>query len=197
MCFPNWLPGFRSAIRMSGRNSCAAHLRHVVMNLMEGDANLGVVSYEIPGKEIELQEFFQDWITVIVPRDHPFVSREKILPEDLLSEPIIMREETSGTRKIVLSELAKHDISLDDLKNFMEVGNAEAIVRTVAAGYGISFVSKLAAACAIERGNVVSIPVEGYQFGANNLYGPQNGLKNPTAQQMHSGGSSMIHPIRI
>ena len=133
----------------------------VLMNLIEGDANLGVVSYEIPGKDIELQEFFQDLITVIVPRDHPFISQEKILPEELLGEPIIMREETSGTRKIVLSELAKHDISLDDLTNFMEVGNAEAIVRTVAAGYGISFVSKLAAACAIERGNVVTIPIDG------------------------------------
>lgn len=133
----------------------------VALNLLEGDANLGVVSYEIPGKEIELQEFFDDLITVIVPRDHPFVSQEKIQPEDLLGESIIMREETSGTRKIVLSELASHDISLDDLKNFMEVGNAEAIVRTVAAGYGISFVSKLAAACALERGDVVAIPVEG------------------------------------
>jgi len=133
----------------------------VIMNLLEGEANLGVVSYEILGKDIELQEFFHDLITVIVPRNHPFVSREKILPDELLGEPIIMREETSGTRKIVLSELASHDISLDDLNNFMEVGNAEAIVRTVAAGYGISFVSKLAAACAIERGNVIAVPVEG------------------------------------
>ena len=133
----------------------------VVLNLLEGDANLGVVSYEIPGKEIELQTFFKDLITVIVPRDHPFISRDSILPEDLLGEPIIMREETSGTRKIVLSELAKHDISLEDLDNFMEVGNAEAIVRTVAAGYGISFVSKLASACALERGNVFSVPIEG------------------------------------
>ena len=72
-----------------------------------------------------------------------------------------MREETSGTRKIVLSELVKHDISIHDLTNFMVVANAEAIVRTVSAGYGVSFVSKLAAACAIERGNVVAVPVDG------------------------------------
>ena len=89
------------------------------------------------------------------------MSRNTILPEDLLAEQIIMREDTSGTRKIVLSELAKHDISLDDLNVFMEVGNAEAIVRTVAAGYGISFVSKLAAACALERGNVIAVQIDG------------------------------------
>jgi DNA-binding transcriptional LysR family regulator len=43
----------------------------------------------------------------------------------------------------------------------MELGNAEAIVRTVAAGYGISFVSTLASACPLERGNVIDLPVNG------------------------------------
>jgi DNA-binding transcriptional LysR family regulator len=133
----------------------------VIDNLLDGDANLGVVSYEVPNKEIEQQPFFEDRIIVIAPRNHPFVTQDKILPEELLNEPVIMREETSGTRKIVLTELARHDISLEDLNYFMEVGNAEAIVRTVAAGYGISFVSKLASACALERGNIVAIPIEG------------------------------------
>ena len=133
----------------------------VVTNLLDKEANLGVVSFEIPGKEIELQEFFKDLIIFIVPKNHPFISRSSIQPEDLLSEPIMLREATSGTRKIVLSELAKFDISLEDLNIFMEIGNAEAIVRTVAAGYGVSFVSKLAAACALDRGNVVAVPIDG------------------------------------
>jgi DNA-binding transcriptional LysR family regulator len=47
------------------------------------------------------------------------------------------------------------------LNIFMELGNAEAIVRTVAAGYGIAFVSNLASACPLERGNVVDLQVEG------------------------------------
>lgn len=133
----------------------------VVPNLLEREANLGVVSYEIPGKEIEIQEFFKDRIIFLVPKKHPFISRSSIQPEELLKETVIMREPTSGTRKIVLSELAKYDISLEDLNTFMEIGNAEAIVRTVAAGYGVSFVSKLAAACALERGHVVEVPLEG------------------------------------
>ncbi len=133
----------------------------VISNMLDGNANLGVVSYEIRDKEMEMQKFFQDSISIIVPQNHPFISRSKILPEDLIGESIIIREETSGTRKIVLSELAQHDISLEDLDIFMEIGNAEAIIRTVAAGYGISFVSKLAAAPQIEKGNVVAVPIEG------------------------------------
>ena len=89
-----------------------------------------------------------------------------------------MREETSGTRRVVLAELARHDISLDDLNIFMELGNAEAIVRTVAAGYGISFVSSLASACPLARGNVTDIDVEGMTL-QRNIYMVRKRISSP------------------
>jgi DNA-binding transcriptional LysR family regulator len=137
------------------------------INLLEGEAHLGVVSTEIEDTSLESQQFFQDVITLIVPSTHRWAFRKKIDPDELLEEPIIMREETAGTHKVVLAELAKHDISLDDLNVFLELGNAEAIVRTVAAGYGISFVSSLASACPLERGNVTDIDVEGMTLERN------------------------------
>jgi LysR family transcriptional regulator, low CO2-responsive transcriptional regulator len=139
--------------------ACASE--QVALNLLEGKANLGVVSREIDNPELEAQEFFHDRITLIVPANHRWALRSSIEPSELLEEPIIMREPTSGTRRVVLEELAKHDISLEDLNIFMILGNAEAIVRTVAAGYGVGFVSTLAAAYPLERGNVIEIPVEG------------------------------------
>jgi DNA-binding transcriptional LysR family regulator len=133
----------------------------VTIRLLEGDAHIGVLSHEILTAGLESQEFFRDTITLIVPPDHRWAYRKVIEPSELLEEPLIIREETSGTRQVVLSELSKFDISLDDLNIFMELGNAEAIVRTVAAGYGIAFVSTLATACPLERGNVVDLNVEG------------------------------------
>jgi DNA-binding transcriptional LysR family regulator len=131
------------------------------LDLLEGEAHIGVLSSEIDNTSLESQEFFLDIITLIVPANHRWALRKSIDPSEILEEKVIMREETSGTRRVVLTELAKHDISLDDLDVFMELGNAEAIVRTVAAGYGISFVSSLASACPLERGNVVNLPVDG------------------------------------
>jgi DNA-binding transcriptional LysR family regulator len=133
----------------------------VTIRLLDGEVNIGVLSREIVDSNLESQEFFRDTITLIVPPDHRWAYRRVVEPAELLEEPIIMREETSGTRQVVLSELAKFDISLGDLNIFMELGNAEAIVRTVAAGYGIGFVSKLATACPLERGNVVELDVQG------------------------------------
>ncbi len=134
---------------------------YAALKLLDGEAHIGVISTENTDPSLEAQEFFRDTITLIVPTNHHWAMRKSIAPEEILEEKIIMREETSGTRKVVLTELAKHDISLDDLNILLELGNAEAIVRTVAAGYGISFVSSLASACPLERGNVVDVTVNG------------------------------------
>jgi hypothetical protein len=37
-------------------------------------------------------------------------------------------------------------------------------VESVAAGYGISFVSRLATSCSLQMGSVVEVPVEGLQL---------------------------------
>ena len=137
---------------------------YVVPNLLESDANLGVISREVNDDSIEIQEFFEDHIILIAPANHPWALRPFIEPADLLEEPFIIREPTSGTRRVLLGELSKHDITLDDLNVFLEVGNAEAIVETVSAGYGVSFVSRLSASCALEQGKIISIPISGIKL---------------------------------
>jgi LysR family transcriptional regulator, low CO2-responsive transcriptional regulator len=137
---------------------------NVVPRLMKEEADLGVVSYDACGGELECQEFFQDHIVLIVPLNHPWAERKYVEPAELLRTPFIMREPTSGTRKVMLAEFGKHDISLEDMDIFLEMGNAEAIVKTVEAGFGVSFVSRLSAAWALERGTVVEVPVAGFDL---------------------------------
>jgi DNA-binding transcriptional LysR family regulator len=154
----------------------------VTIKLLGGEVHIGVLSHEILATDLESQEFFHDTITLIVPPDHRWAFRRAVEPGELLQEPIIIREETSGTRQVVLSELSKFDIGLDDLNIFMELGNAEAIVRTVAAGYGIAFVSKLASACPLERGNVVELDVQGLNLNRT-IYMARNPGSNPHRPQ--------------
>jgi DNA-binding transcriptional LysR family regulator len=132
---------------------------HVVPRLLEAEANLGVLSREAFETGLESQEFITDHVVFILPADHPWAVRPFIEPADLIDVPLIMREPGSGTRRVLLTELGKHDIHRDDLRIFLELGNAEAIVETVAAGYGVSFVSRLSAACAIGQKKIVEVPV--------------------------------------
>ena len=168
-------PGTRASIlRCTPDNAIAL--------LLEKEANLGVISFEIQDESFEYQEFFEDVISLIVPRDHPWARRKKLEPEELIDEPMILREANSGTRRVLLSELAKHDIGLDDLNVFMQLGNAEAIVRTVAAGYAISFVSVSACACPLERGSVVTVEVNGMNM-RRKVYMVRKRLEDPNRAQ--------------
>lgn len=150
--FHYWHPGVRVSIL-----TCTSE--DVTRRLLEEEANVGVVSYEACGGELECQEFFVDRIVLIAPADHPWASRAHIEASDLLETPFIIREPSSGTRRVLLAELGKHDIALDDMDIFLEMGNAEAIVKTVEVGFGVSFVSHLAAAWALDVGSVVEVPV--------------------------------------
>jgi DNA-binding transcriptional LysR family regulator len=129
--------------------------------LLEEDADLGVVSSEVMEDDLECQYFFTDHISFILSKEHPLSKRESIEPSELLDVPIILREPSSGTRRVLQSELAKHDISFDEMNVLMEVGNAEAIVLAVAGNLGVSFVSRLASAYPRAWGSIVDVPVEG------------------------------------
>jgi DNA-binding transcriptional LysR family regulator len=152
--FRQRLPGVRISIP-------ACTQEDAFERLLGEEADLGVLSVETAGNGLECQCFFTDHIILIVPAHHPWVARQFVEPADLLDAPLILREPTSGTRRTVLSELAAHDITLDDLNVLLEVGSAEAIVASVGAGIGVSFVSRMAAAYALAFECVVAVPVTG------------------------------------
>lgn len=131
------------------------------LRLLEGDAHLGIVSHETNDKGIESQEFFEDKIELVIPANHRWAGRSSIEPSEIVREPFLLREETSGTRWVMLAELSKFDIHLEDLNIFMEIGNAEGIMEAVSHGHGISFVSELASSHLRELGRVVRMPVDG------------------------------------
>lgn len=133
----------------------------LVSRLLENRAHLGLISSEMADHSLESQTLYVDTIRLIIPPDHPWTSRKMISASDILDERIIMREEDSGTRKVIMSELLKSDINYDDLNIFIELGNAEGILELVAGGYGISFLSSLVCRSAIQAGRIATIEVEG------------------------------------
>ena len=143
-------------------SSCTA--ASVIPNLLEQDADLGAVSFEACEGEVECQVFFEDRIVLIVPAEHHWANQGPIEPSDLLGENMILREPTSGTSRVLSAELGKHDIGLEDLDTFLELGNSEAIVMTVEAGFGVSFVSRIAASCPLAMGLIVEVPVTGFDL---------------------------------
>lgn len=150
--------------------------------MLREEVDFGIVSCEAQNDLLECQFFFSDHIILIVPESHPWAARGKVEPQDLLSEPILMREEGAGTRRALLQALAVHDITYEDLNIAMEIGSAEAIVASVGAGIGVSFVSRMSAAYALGFECVVEVPVVGLEV-RRNLYLLRHSLASPNRLQ--------------
>jgi DNA-binding transcriptional LysR family regulator len=121
---------------------------------------LGVSSRRLEHRDLESVPLFDDRIILIVPSNHPWAKYGHALPADLLDQPIVTREELSGTCETVMEGLKPHNITMDNLNVVMELGNAEAIEMAVERGVGIAFVSEMSAARGLALGRIKKVKVD-------------------------------------
>ncbi|MEW5869798.1 MAG: LysR family transcriptional regulator [Chloroflexota bacterium] len=129
--------------------------------LLSGRVAMSVSSKRIEHRDLEYQEFFSDEVILVAPRSHRWARFGRIYADDLLDEPIILREEGAGTREVLMEGLLSRDISPDMLNVAMVLGNTEAIELAVEEGLGVAFISRLAAARCLAVGRIVEVKVEG------------------------------------
>ena len=136
----------------------------VIKKLVSGEVAMGVSSKRIDHRDLEYKDFFSDEVILIAPADHRWADYRRVFPDDLLDEPMILREESAGTIEVLKKGLLEHDISFDMLNVVMGLGNAEAIEMAVEEGIGLAFISRLAAARGLELGRIVEVEVDGMQI---------------------------------
>ena len=103
----------------------------------------------------------EEELVVVAAPNHPLATKANITPEDLRTAEWIVREPGSGTREVVESALGQWGLPPADA---LEIGSAEAIKHTVAAGLGIAVVSREAAADQLTVGKLRIIHVPGLEM---------------------------------
>lgn len=146
-------PEVRVAINVMSR-------RAAIEWLLGSRAEIAVVSAKPTHSDLEIKPFLEDEVVLIVPADHPWTDGRTVTPEDLLTQPFILRESSAGTYEVVAEGLQAHGLSATQLQTALTLGNAEAIEMSVEAGIGIAFVSRLAAARGLLLGRVKEVPVQ-------------------------------------
>jgi DNA-binding transcriptional LysR family regulator len=134
----------------------------LVQKLEQRAIDLGIMSGQVEHPDLIFDEFMQDDLVLIVPAQHPFADLEVVSPEQLKGQTVILREVAAGTRITLLEGLEQIGLKPDDLKVArIELGTAESIISAVEAGWGISWVSMVAAQRAVEVGKIRLIEVDG------------------------------------
>ena len=102
--------------------------------------------------------FCKDRIVLITPAAEPYLSMCGQTPEvlaGLLEQPMILREESSGSQRTADRFLDSMGISEEQLHVVARINDQEAIKNLVAGGLGISLISERAAQNFVEEGRVI------------------------------------------
>ena len=132
--------------------------------VLNGDLSLGVIGARIADPRLETHTFSKDELVVIVPSGHPWAKRKNIPLDALKGVPFILREEGSGTRRIMEDRLEKAGLSLSDLNMISIMGSSDAVRQAVKAGLGVSILSIRAVQDDIESGRLAAVRLRGIKL---------------------------------
>lgn len=119
-----------------------ANAEEVLRKVMSDEVDISVIEGYAESPEINALPVTSDELVLIVPPSHP--AEGVISLTDFLKHPLILREDGSGTRKILVAALARHGYSFNDLHVITEMTTIDAIKSAVEAGLGGAVVPRLA-----------------------------------------------------
>ncbi|MCG0276456.1 MAG: LysR family transcriptional regulator [Thermosediminibacteraceae bacterium] len=133
----------------------------ILTELRDGAIDVAIVEGEKPYGNFVSSEIASDEMVVIAPNREPWNGKNILMLEEFLSQPIIMREEGSGTRQMVEKCLMEAGIEKSSLNIVMELSSADSIKAAVEAGHGISIMPRLAIRKELFNKTLVALKIEG------------------------------------
>lgn len=137
----------------------------VISKVRDGAYEVGFCGITPEGQELESFKIADDEIILIVFPEHPFADRREVSLAELEGEPLIFREETSGTQQSLQTLLSQ--AGLGGLKRWVPnlvLGTTQAVVSAVEVRAGIAFVSNLAIKKSLALGLVKQVTVDGLRL---------------------------------
>jgi len=139
----------------------SGNTEEVVKLILEGKVPIGLIEGPARARGIHTEPFMRDEMVLITP---PTADSFQLSPQQLLSSSLLMREQGSGSRRVVEVALEKAGFKLKTFKTVMDLDSTEAIKSAVEAGLGIGFVSRWAISKELELGALKVAQVRGLQM---------------------------------
>ncbi len=151
---PALLASFRQQIAPDSQlDVLIGNTQDVVDAVQRFEVDIGLIEGTCRGEALEIETWIDDEMVIVAAPDHP-LARGPASRAALREAGWLMREPGSGTRELIDSRIAS---VIGPLHVALELGHSEAIQRTVAAGYGISCLSRHVVADALRYGRLVEV----------------------------------------
>jgi DNA-binding transcriptional LysR family regulator len=136
--------------------------QRVVELVADRELELGVVGAARRHRSVVFEPFFRDEVVLVCAPGHRFAGKRLSL-EQLREEPHIVMQEGAGVRQVIEDELREAGVRLRDFDVRLELGLQESVKSAVAAGYGVSFISRSAVEAELAAGTLAAAEVEGLE----------------------------------
>ena len=139
--------------------------RMIAKNVANREIDIAVVGGDIPEKlkkNLEIENFVEDELILIVPKSHPFTFKKqnKIKKDDLYHLNFITLNSTSTIHKFIDNILIQNNIETKQFNIVMQLNSIEGIKTAVSLGLGAAFVSSSAIEKEIQLNTVEIITIE-------------------------------------
>lgn len=169
---PEVLPVFREKAPDVQFHISQSDSRKILEGIKNGRYSLGMIGMEADVEEIAFVPFYRDEMVMITPCEERFrrlKGKEDELFEMILHEPVIMREQGSGSKKCMEAYFESMNIREKELQVVAKLNEQESIKKLVAGGFGISFISRKAVEEDAQAGKLQIFSLPGYP-AVRNLY---------------------------
>ena len=128
--------------------------------MAERELELGVVGAAPRHRGVAYEPFFRDEVVLACPSGHRLAGKTATL-DDLRTEPLILMQDGAGVRQVIEDELRRVGTRLRDLDVRIELGLQESVRSAVAAGHGVTFISRTAIESDLAAGTLAIARVRG------------------------------------
>ncbi|MFN8224523.1 MAG: LysR family transcriptional regulator [Gaiellales bacterium] len=143
------------------RVSLVVHDTQSIVELVANrELELGIVGAARRHRGVRFEPFASDEVILVCPRGHALAGKT-VAPAELRGHSLILMQDGAGVRQIVEDELRRLGLRLRDLDVRLELGLQESVRAAVAAGFGITFISRTSVESELEAGTLVEARVAG------------------------------------
>ena len=116
--------------------------KEVVEKVINGSVCFGIIGFKPDHPDLDIEPFVEERLKLVCSMDYP-VQRLKDL-SSIVKEPIIMREEGSGTKAVTLDYLKKNGFPMNRNHKYMVFGSTKSSLSAIESGLGIGWLSEYA-----------------------------------------------------
>ncbi|MDO5338188.1 MAG: LysR family transcriptional regulator [Eubacteriales bacterium] len=133
---PDLLLEFKEHYPKISVQSTVTNAKNLQDGLLTNQLDIALIEGAVSYCDLHAESFCSDRLVLLLPPGHTLLSKDNIVPSDLIQYPILLREKGSTTRTFVDNFFSLHNLELFPV---LESSSPQAIIQAVCRGIGISF----------------------------------------------------------